>query len=281
MNDVRVNGSLIDLSMPVVMGILNVTPDSFFEGGRYVSINEMSQRIRKIIDDGAAIIDVGAYSSRPGAVYITEKEELNRLLPAIDCIKAINPDFPISVDTFRASVVDAVVQRFGCVIVNDISGGNLDAEMFDVVASNKTPYICMHMRGNPQNKQDFTHYEDLICEIIDYFSAKISLLRKKGVIDVICDPGFGFSKTVEQNFYLLQHMHEFKLLDVPILAGLSRKTMIWKTLNIAATEALNGTSVLNVIAIQKGATILRVHDVREAVEIIKLLDKLGRTNVSG
>ena len=269
-----INGSLIDLSKPVVMGILNVTPDSFFDGGQYSTTEQITQRALQIKNEGAAIIDIGAYSSRPGASDISVKEEIERLLPALEVVRKVLPDFPISIDTFRSKVVEAVFNHFGGIIVNDISGGELDKEMPHVVGHHKLPYICMHMRGTPQTMQNDTHYENVINEIIDYFSFKIRAFHKAGINDVIIDPGFGFSKTIAQNFELLSKLEYFRLLDVPVLAGLSRKSMIWKTLGIEPSQALNGTTALNMLALQKGAKILRVHDVCEAMQTIRLWNEL-------
>jgi dihydropteroate synthase len=268
------NGSVIDLSKPLVMGILNVTPDSFHDGGRYVSNETIAERALQICNEGAAIIDIGAYSSRPGAIDISVDEELERLLPAIEIIKKNLPNFPISVDTFRSKVVKSVVQNFGSVIVNDISAGELDTEMPNVVGDLQLPYICMHMRGTPQTMQQNTEYQDLVSDILQYFAVKIKAFRKAGINDIICDPGFGFSKTVDQNFELLAKLDTLQLLEVPVLAGLSRKSMIWKTLEIQPSQALNGTTALNMVALQKGASILRVHDVKEAVETVSLYSKL-------
>ena len=269
------NGSLIDLSKPIVMGILNVTPDSFFDGRQYSTSEQIAQRALHIKNEGAAIIDIGAYSSRPGAQDISAKEEIDRLLPALETVRNVLPDFSISIDTFRSKVVETVFKHFGGIIVNDISGGELDKEMPHVVGHHKLPYICMHMRGTPQTMQNDTHYENLMNEIIDYFSFKLRLFHQAGINDVIIDPGFGFSKTTAHNFELLSKLEYLRLLDVPVLAGLSRKSMIWKTLEIEPSEALNGTTALNMVALQKGAKILRVHDVREAMQTIRLFRELS------
>ena len=268
------NGSVIDLSKPLVMGILNVTPDSFFDGGAYQSTDEIKNRALQIKQEGATIIDIGAYSSRPGAIDITVKEELKRLLPAIEAVKTVLPDFPLSIDSFRSKVVTTVVHEFGAVIVNDISAGEIDAEMITTVGSHHLPYICMHMRGTPQTMQQNCSYSNMLTEIIDYFAFKLRQFHLAGIHDVIIDPGFGFSKTLDQNFELLNKLEYLKLLDVPLMVGLSRKSMIWKTLDIEPSQAQNGTTALNMVALQKGATILRVHDVKEAVETIQLFLKL-------
>jgi len=269
------NASVIDLSKPIVMGILNVTPDSFHDGGKYISKETILERALQIKNEGATIIDIGAYSSRPGAIDISVEEELERLLPAIEIIKKNIPNYPISVDTFRSKVVKTLVSNFGDLIVNDISAGELDNEMPNIVGELQLPYICMHMRGTPQTMQNFTEYQDLVSDVLQYFAVKVKAFRKAGIKDIICDPGFGFSKTIDQNFELLCKLDTLKLLEVPILAGLSRKSMIWKTLEIKPSEALNGTTALNMVALQKGAKILRVHDVKEAVETIALFEKLN------
>ncbi len=255
------------------MGILNVTPDSFFEGSRFTTESEILKQTEKMLSEGATFIDVGGYSSRPGAEDISTEDELARVSKAI---KAIIKEFPkaiISIDTFRAEVAKQSVQE-GASIVNDISAGDLDPKMFETVASLKVPYIAMHMRGNPQTMKGLTSYNNLAKEVMDYFIEKINRLKLLGVNDVIIDPGFGFAKTIEQNFELLSHLDYFKNLDRPILAGLSRKSMIWKTLGVTADDALNGTTALNMVALSKGTNILRVHDVKEAIEAIQLNAKL-------
>jgi dihydropteroate synthase len=268
------NGSLIDMSKPMVMGILNVTPDSFHDGGNYQMLDSIASRAKQMVFEGASIIDVGAYSTRPGAEIVTVDEELQRLLPALEVLKTVLPNFPISIDSFRSKVLQSVLSHFGPVIVNDISGGELDPDLLHLVADNRLPYICMHMRGTPQTMQEHCEYKHLINDIIDYFSFKIRAFRQVGITDIICDPGFGFSKTIDQNFELLAKLEYLKLLDVPIMVGVSRKSMIWKTLQIEPSQALNGTTALHIIALQKGATILRVHDVKEAVEAITLFEKV-------
>lgn len=269
----NVNGKLVDLSSPAVMGILNITADSFFAGSRFIAETEILKQAEKMLSEGATFLDVGGYSSRPGATDISVDEELQR---AVSAIKSIIKEFPsalISIDTFRAEVARQAV-REGASIINDISAGELDQNMFKTVAELKVPYIAMHMRGTPQTMKELTNYSNLIKEVFDYFVVKIDQLKKLGVNDVIIDPGFGFAKTTEQNFELLAHLDHFKYLDTPILAGLSRKSMIWKTLGITADEALNGTTALNMTALLNGANILRVHDVKEAVHVIKLASRL-------
>lgn len=263
----------MDLSIPKVMGILNITPDSFFDGGHYFSEKALLEQAEKMLTEGADLIDVGGYSSRPGATEISVEEELSRTVTAI---AAINRQFPgtiISVDTFRSSVAEAAVQAGAC-LVNDISGGNLDPEMFRTISRLKVPYVLMHMRGDPATMSTQTQYGNLIGEMLSYFHAKLHALRQFEVSDVLIDPGFGFSKTREQGFVLLQNLEKFSILGKPMLVGLSRKSMIWRTLNLQAADALNGTTALNTIAILKGASMLRVHDVKEAREIITLITEL-------
>jgi len=256
---------------PLIMGILNITPDSFYDGGKwYGNIQQTVDEAGNMIESGASIIDIGGYSSRPGAVDITPTEEMERVLPNIEAIKKAFPETVISIDTFRAKVVEKAVEA-GASIVNDISGGNLDEAMYSTVASLQVPYILMHMRGTPQNMQQQTDYKDLFLQMLNYFNKKVALLRELGCKDIIIDPGFGFAKNLEQNYWLLSHLDEFKILNLPILVGLSRKSMIYKKLGVGPKEALNGTTVLNTVALQKGADILRVHDVKQAVEIITLL----------
>ena len=267
------SGKLLDLSNPVVMGIINVTPDSFYIGNRFSSTGRVVRRVAKMLEDGARIVDVGAYSSRPGAKDVSAKEELKRLTPALAAIRKKFPDAILSVDTFRAEVARRAVEDFGVAIVNDISGGELDSAMFETVADLNVPYILMHMKGNPLTMQNNPTYENLEHELILYFSEKLKVLNMLGVKDVIIDPGFGFAKSLDHNFELLARLNDFRVFDLPILAGFSRKSMIYKLLNIRPEDALNGTTVLNTIALLKGASILRVHDVREAVEAIQLLEK--------
>ena len=267
------SGKLIDLSVPKVMGILNVTPDSFFDGGKYSSEKEVVSRVEKMLLDGATFIDVGGYSTRPGAENISLQEETERIIPVIRASVKFFPEAIISIDTFRSEVAKAAVGE-GAVIVNDISGGQLDSLMFETIASLKVPYILMHMKGTPQTMTTLSTYENLVKEVTDYFHPKIARLQQLGCKDIIVDPGFGFAKNIDQNFELLNNLDQLRILGKPVLAGLSRKSMIWKTLKIDAEQALNGTTSLNTIALLKGASILRVHDVREAVEVIKLVAKL-------
>lgn len=265
----NIKGKILDLSSPVVMGILNVTPDSFYDGGVYTTEKDILNKASKILSEGARIIDVGGYSSRPGADDITTIEEIQRVVPAIRAIIHEFPNAIISIDTFRAEVARAAIEE-GAAIINDISGGALDKEMFATVAQLKAPYILMHMKGTPQTMANENDYNDLLLDIIDYFQKKISELKNLGIKDLVIDPGFGFAKSINQNYELLRNLNYFKLLNLPILVGISRKSMIYRKLSIGSEEALNGTTVLNTIALMNGATILRVHDVKEAVEAITL-----------
>jgi dihydropteroate synthase len=270
---INCKGQLIDLSVPKVMGILNITPDSFYDGGTYKNEKEILNHVETMLNEGATFIDVGAYSSRPNADLVSEADELKRILPIVELILKSFPDTLISIDTFRSEVAKQCINA-GAALINDISAGNLDSNMLQTIADLHVPYIMMHMRGTPQNMQVLTHYDNLVKDILFYFSERIAAAKALGIIDVIVDPGFGFAKTLEQNYELLNTLELFKMIDKPILAGLSRKSMIYKTLETSAQEALNGTSVLNTIALQKGASILRVHDVKEAMECIKLVEAL-------
>lgn len=270
----NVNGRLIDLSTPQVMGILNVTPDSFFSGCRVQTEADIANRARQILDEGAAIIDIGAYSSRPNAEHITAGEEMRRLRTALEIINRDHPGAVISVDTFRADVAAMCVEEYGVAIINDIAAGEMDSRMFGTVARLKVPYIMMHMQGTPQNMQKAPHYDDLIKEVFLYFARKVQQLRNLGVNDIILDPGFGFGKTLEHNYELMAHLEEFAIFELPLLAGVSRKSMITRLLGITPQEALNGTTVLNTISLLKGANIIRVHDVKEAVEAVRIITKL-------
>ncbi len=275
--NINCKGKLINLEQPKVMGILNVTPDSFFDGGSYNTPKAILNQTEKLINEGAVFIDIGGYSSRPGAENIPVDEELKRVIPAIEEIINEFPDLLISVDTFRAKVARKAVEAGAC-IINDISGGNLDADMFQTVADLQTPYILMHMAGTPQDMQNNPHYADVILEMNQYFSKKIHQLRALGVNDIILDPGFGFGKTLAHNYQLLHHYELIGDPSLPTLIGISRKSMIYKPLHITAKEALNGTSVLHTLALQKGAKILRAHDVKEAVECIRLVEISGVLN---
>jgi len=270
----NINGRLLDLSEPQVMGILNVTPDSFYSGSRKQTEDEIESRVRQIIGEGASIIDIGAYSSRPNADDVSPSEEMERLRKGLSVIQRVAPNAIVSVDTFRADVAKMCVEEYGVGIVNDISGGMLDKDMFATVAKLGIPYILMHMQGTPQNMQQNPHYDDVVKEVFMYFAEKVQRLRDLGVKDIILDPGYGFGKTVEHNYELMNHQEELLDFGLPLLVGISRKSMIYKTLGITADEALNGTSVLNTISLLKGANILRVHDVATCVEVVNLIQKL-------
>lgn len=272
---INCNGELISLSTPKVMGILNITPDSFYDGGRYKDTKSILIQVEAFLDQGATFIDIGAYSSRPGAAFVSEEEELKRITPVIDLILKSFPDCKISIDSFRSKVIQKCVEA-GAVISNDISSGKLDPLMFETIAKLKVPYIMMHMKGTPQNMQKHTEYEDLVNDIYLYFSDRINRANEHGIQDLILDPGFGFSKTLEQNYKVLNKLKVFKNLNYPILSGLSRKSMIYKTLESTSGEALNGTTALNMLALINGANILRVHDVKEAMECIKLFNMYSK-----
>ena len=269
---INCNGNLIDLTIPKVMGILNLTPDSFYDGGKYSSQKEILLHTEKMLLEGATFIDIGAYSSRPGAKDISEEEELKRLLPNLEIIVREFPEILISIDTFRSEVANRCISTGACMI-NDISGGNLDENMFNTIAKLQVPYIVMHMQGTPQTMRNNTKYDNLINDIIYFFSKKIDQLKSLGVNDIIIDVGFGFGKTLDQNYELLQKLSLFKNLDLPILTGLSRKSMLSKYLDINASETLNATTIVNTLAILNGTKILRVHDVRQAVEVVKIIHK--------
>ena len=270
---INCKGHLIDLSTPRIMGILNVTPDSFYDGGKFRSDTAMLKQVEKMLSEGATFIDIGAYSSRPNADHISEDEELSRSIPVIELLIKEFPDILLSVDTFRSRIASEGI-RAGASLINDISGGDIDQDMFETIGRLQVPYILMHMVGTPQNMQQHVNYDDLVKDMIHYFSKKIFKLRQLGVNDLIIDPGFGFSKTLDQNYELLQKMELFSTLRLPILAGLSRKSMLYKLLETNASNALNATTVANSIALSKGAGILRVHDVKEARETIMIFEKM-------
>ncbi len=267
-------GKILELSTPVVMGVINITPDSFYDGGKYENKKEILKRAEQILSEGGAIIDIGACSTRPGKKCISEREEIKRLLPAVEIIRQKFQDAILSIDTFRSNIVRKLVLEYGDCIINDISGGTLDDKMFTTIAELQLPYIMMHIKGTPQNMQNNPVYDDLIKDIIKYFSEKLVILQKIGVKDVILDPGFGFGKTLEQNYELLKNLAHFKIFQLPLMVGISRKSMIFKLLNTTPQESLNGSTVLNTIALLNGADILRVHDVKQAVEVIKIVEKL-------
>jgi len=270
---INCKGTLIDLTSPKVMGILNITPDSFFDGGKYRNETEILSQVEKMLLNGATFIDVGAYSSRPGAKHISEEEELNRIVPVINLLTTNFPEIIISVDTFRSKVAQETINA-GAAIINDISGGKMDENMFATVANFQVPYILMHMLGTPQNMQKNPVYRDVTKEITSFLAAQIHKLHQLKLNDVIIDVGFGFGKTIDHNFEILKNLSLFKSLDAPILAGISRKSMLYKTLDISVQEALNATTSANTIALLNGANILRVHDVKEAVEAVKIVNQI-------
>ncbi len=273
MMTINCKGSLIDLSTPKVMGILNITPDSFFDGGKYKNEEEILVQSKKMLDEGATFIDVGAYSSRPGAKHISEEDELNRILPVVELLVRNFPEIIISVDTFRSSVAEESI-KIGAALINDISGGKMDKKMFNTIAKLQVPYIMMHMQGRPQDMQLNPVYEDVVTEVISFFADQLFKLRQLKVNDVVIDVGFGFGKTITHNYELLEKLSLFKNLEVPILTGVSRKSMLYKLLGILPKEALNATTVANTIALLNGTSILRVHDVKEAIEAIKIVSKV-------
>ena len=272
---INCKGQLIDLSTPKVMGILNITPNSFYDGGKYKNESELLGRVEKMLSEGATFIDVGAYSSKPNAEFVSEEEEISRIIPVLNLLQKHFPEIILSIDTFRAGVAKICIEN-GASIINDISAGLLDDKMLETIAKFQVPYIMMHMKGTPQTMQEYTQYEDLIKEMLLYFSERIAVARALGINDLIVDPGFGFAKTLEQNFALMQKMELLQMLELPLLVGISRKSMMYKTLKTNAEMALNGTTVLNTVALSKGAKILRVHDVKEAVECIRLFKQINQ-----
>lgn len=272
----NIKGKLIDLNTPLVMGIVNVTPDSFYKESRTQSEKEIVARVQQIIDEGGSFVDIGGQSTAPTSTLHTAKEELERIEPTLSIIKREFPDVIVSIDTFYSEVAKTAVEKYGVSMINDISGGQIDNRMFDTVAQLNVPYILMHMRGTPQTMQQLTDYDNLVQDIIYYFSEKIAHLNQLGVNDIIIDPGFGFSKTLEQNYELMAHLKYFHILDAPLLVGISRKSMAYKYLGVSANESLNATTVLNTYALQSGAKILRVHDVKEAMESVKLITQLNK-----
>jgi len=274
-NKINCKGQLIDLSTPKVMGILNVTPNSFFDGGKYKNESEFLLQAEKMISEGTTFIDIGAYSSKPNAEFVSEQEEISRIVPVVDLILKNFPETILSIDTFRSEVAKVCVEN-GAAIINDISAGNLDDKMLETVAKLNVPYIMMHMRGTPQTMQTLTNYDNIVKEILFYFSEKVNKARSFGINDLIIDPGFGLAKKTEQNYEILQKLELFEMLELPILVGFSRKSMIYKPLHTNAENALNGTTVLNTIALTKGAKILRVHDVKEAMECVTLFNKINQ-----
>ena len=273
MKTINCKGNLIDLSTPKVMGVINLTPDSFYDGGKLTSEKEILLQANKMLQEGATFLDLGAYSSRPGAKFVSEKEEIHRLLPVIKILLNEFPETLLSIDTFRSNVANESIYA-GASLINDISAGTLDDHMFKIIAQHQVPYVMMHMRGTPETMMQNTDYTDLTKEVIYYFSERIAKARSFGINDLIADPGFGFSKTLDQNYELFNHLELFRYLNVPLLIGISRKSMIQKKIKTTAADSLNGTTALHAIAIQKGASILRVHDVKEAFETINLLQNL-------
>lgn len=272
---IRVNGQLMDLSAPKVMGILNVTPDSFYAGSRKETTSDIANRVEQIITEGADMIDIGAYSSRPNAGHVSTEEEMARLRKGLEAVREVAPEAIVSVDTFRADVASMCVEEYGAALINDISGGQMDERMFDTVARLDVPYVMMHMQGVPQDMQQHAHYDHLRMEIMQYFALRVQDLHARGVKDIIIDPGFGFGKTLSHNYELLKHLEDFKLFGLPLLVGISRKSMVYKLLGSSPEEALNGTTVLNTIALTKGADILRVHDVRACVEAVRIFNQMN------
>ena len=270
---INVGGKLLDLGEPQVMGILNVTPDSFYGKSRKQSDEEIAARVRSVLQEGGSMIDIGAYSTRPGAADVPVETEMSRLRHGLGILRREAPDAIVSVDTFRADVARMCVEEYGVQIVNDISGGELDDRMFDTVARLGVPYILMHIKGNPQNMQDNPQYDDLMCEMLVYFGSKVQRLHEMGVKDIILDPGFGFAKTLDHNYELMNRMEDLKVLGLPLLVGVSRKSMIYRLLGTSPDEALNGTTALHAMSLLKGASVLRVHDVSEAVETVEIVKK--------
>lgn len=270
---INCRGRLLDLSSPVVMGILNITPDSFYEGSRMKTEQEVRRQVDKMLEEGAQIIDIGGASSRPGADFVSVEEELNRVIPIINLLVKHYPEALLSIDTYRAKVAKESIDS-GIHLINDISASSIDEGLLDVVAAGNVPYVLMHMQGKPQDMQKEPSYDSVVVEVLDFLVKKVALLKSKGIQDIIIDPGFGFGKTIEHNYQLLNHLSVYKGLKMPILAGISRKSMIWNVLKNTAAEALHGTTALHVIALQNGANILRVHDVRPAVEAIQLMQVL-------
>jgi dihydropteroate synthase len=273
MSTINCKGTLINLSTPKVMGVVNVTPDSFFDGGKLTDADAVVFQVEKMLQEGATFIDLGGYSSKPGAEFVSETEELNRVIPVVKLLVEKFPDILLSIDTFRSEVAKQAIEN-GAALINDISAGLLDEKMLETVAKLQVPYIMMHMKGTPQTMQSLANYDDLLKEMNYYFSERIAKARRFGLNDIIIDPGFGFAKTLEHNYELLQNLELLQFHDLPILAGISRKSMIYKALETSPEEALNGTTFLHAFCLQKGANILRVHDVKEAVECVKLMRQL-------
>ncbi|HZL12452.1 MAG TPA: dihydropteroate synthase [Prolixibacteraceae bacterium] len=277
-NTINLNGRIIDLSQPVIMGILNVTPDSFFDGGKYKTEKKVVKRAEEILEQGGTVIDIGAVSTQPGLEGISTKDELDRLLPAVKAVKKAFPDAFVSIDTYRSWVALKVIEDCGPCIVNDVSGGDFDVHMFDTVGKLGVPYILMHMQGTPLKMQMNPEYDDIIRDISLFFTDRVKKLNKARVKDVILDPGFGFGKTLEHNYELLNRLDSFKVFQLPLMVGVSRKSMIYKLLGAKPEEALNGTTTVNTLALMGGSDILRVHDVREAAESIRIMNMIRSTS---
>lgn len=273
------NGELIDLSTPLVMGILNITPDSFYDGGKFNTVTTALTHVEKMLSEGASIIDIGACSTRPGVEEITYQEELERLLPIVQEVKRVFPDILVSIDTFRATVAERVTSEIGDCIINDISGGNLDPMMFETIARIKVPYILMHIQGTPQTMQLNPTYDNVTKDVIKQLSKSVYQLQEKGVSDIIIDPGFGFGKSINHNYELFNNLDSFRMFELPLLVGISRKSMIYKLLNQSPEESLNGTISLNTLALLAGADILRVHDVKPAIDAIKIIEQLKNFSI--
>lgn len=270
---INCKGQLIDLTVPKIMGILNITPNSFFDGGQYNNADEILRRVEKMLSEGADFIDIGAYSSKPDAAFVSEQEEMERIIPVVELLLKEFPDVLLSIDTFRAAIAEACIAN-GAAMINDISAGKLDSRMLETIGRLNVPYVMMHMKGDPQTMQSLNQYDNIVKEMLFYFSERVSEARSYGINDIIIDPGFGFAKSLEQNYEVLKKAELFQMLELPLLIGISRKSMIYKALGTSAQEALNGTTFLNTIALTKGANILRVHDVREAVECVQLFGQL-------
>lgn len=276
-NKISIGSEEIDLTIPIVMGIVNVTPDSFYDGGKMEDENVLLASVEEMVLNGVNILDIGGVSTKPGSQMVSTKTELERLLPAVYAIRKNFPDIPISIDTFRSWVAVRIIDEIGPVIVNDVSGGSLDTKMFETIGRLKVPYILSHIQGTPATMQENPQYEDIIKEIGNYFSERVKRLIKFGVEDIIIDPGFGFGKNLDHNYELLNRLDSFKVFQLPLMVGLSRKSMIWKALEITPETALNGTTVANTLALMGGADILRVHDVKEAVEVVKIFCEIKAT----
>ncbi|SHE74396.1 Dihydropteroate synthase [Mariniphaga anaerophila] len=278
-NSINLDGKLIDFSEPVVMGIINVTPDSFYDGGKLTDEKVLLTSVEKMVKEGVSFIDVGGISTKPKAKIVSTKTELERLLPAVHAIRKNFPEIPLSIDTFRSWVAVRIIDEIGPIIVNDVSGGTLDSKMFETIGKMNVPYVLTHIQGTPQNMQEDPHYDDVVKDVSSWLSERVKRLTKYGVKDIIIDPGFGFGKTIEHNYDLLNRLDSFKVFQLPVMVGVSRKSMVWKYLGTNPQEALNGTTVLNTMALLGGADILRVHDVKEAVEAVKILKVLKSTVV--